>query len=481
MQLSRIRSIPWLKQKERDFDIALESIYIQGFRRKYFQKYGFDFSLDTIAKSDGKIYFDARDMEAARSLFLKKGKGLAAYANKLTQRFLKSAKDYETFLAKHADFPYNRLLRRDLRKVYNDDMEHLYRLIPYSFLISVTLEDVACEIIPQYLSKVGSKAVALYMQLMVAPKLNRTAEEYRARLRLAQMFQKTGSSPQFKRAIQNHRAHYDWMVCYAPFDALLTEEALVEDIRKLAVKNPKRTLRLIEQTRNDSLHEAKRIFREAHLPAHIGALVRVMQQNVWVRTYRRELMSYGFAKMRPMYQAIAGALQMNLQDFPHTESVEIAEMLVTGKRLSAATIRTRSKDFAFVQLNDTHVLLAGVRAKRLTVKGATLDATDELHGRCAFPGSVQGSVTVIRKAEELHHFRKGDILVAFGVNTWMMPIIQKCSAIVTEEGGVLTHIANIAREYRKPCIVGVKGATSVLRTGDSIEVNADVGTVKKLQ
>ncbi len=56
--------------------------------------------------------------------------------------------------------------------------------------------------------------------------------------------------------------------------------------------------------------------------------------------------------------------------------------------------------------------------------------------------------------------------------------MQKCSAIVTDFGGLTSHAAIIARELKKPCVVGTKFATKVLNDGDEVEVDANQGVVK---
>jgi len=56
--------------------------------------------------------------------------------------------------------------------------------------------------------------------------------------------------------------------------------------------------------------------------------------------------------------------------------------------------------------------------------------------------------------------------------------MKKASAIVTDEGGLLSHAAITSRELNKPCIIGTKVATKVLRDGDLIEVDANKGLVK---
>jgi rifampicin phosphotransferase len=52
--------------------------------------------------------------------------------------------------------------------------------------------------------------------------------------------------------------------------------------------------------------------------------------------------------------------------------------------------------------------------------------------------------------------------------------------VVINEGGILTHAAIICRELKKPCIIGTKIATKVLKDGDLIEVDANKGIIKKI-
>lgn len=105
-----------------------------------------------------------------------------------------------------------------------------------------------------------------------------------------------------------------------------------------------------------------------------------------------------------------------------------------------------------------------------------------LRGSIAFKGKVKGKVRIIltndlRKVK----FEKGDILVATSTNPTLVPIIKKASAIVTDEGGIMSHAAIISRELKIPCIVGTGNATKVLKDGDFVEVNANHGVVKILK
>ena len=50
---------------------------------------------------------------------------------------------------------------------------------------------------------------------------------------------------------------------------------------------------------------------------------------------------------------------------------------------------------------------------------------------------------------------------------------------MTELGGLISHGAVVAREYGLPCLVGVAGATSALRTGDIVTLDAVAGSLTR--
>ena len=50
--------------------------------------------------------------------------------------------------------------------------------------------------------------------------------------------------------------------------------------------------------------------------------------------------------------------------------------------------------------------------------------------------------------------------------------------LVTDSGGVLSHSAVVAREYRIPAVVGTGNATSTFHDGQLLEVDGNAGTVR---
>jgi pyruvate,water dikinase len=58
--------------------------------------------------------------------------------------------------------------------------------------------------------------------------------------------------------------------------------------------------------------------------------------------------------------------------------------------------------------------------------------------------------------------------------------MEKAAAIITDRGGLTCHAAIVAREMEKPCVVGTKHATKLLKDNDLVEVDASNGIVKKI-
>ena len=101
--------------------------------------------------------------------------------------------------------------------------------------------------------------------------------------------------------------------------------------------------------------------------------------------------------------------------------------------------------------------------------------------RSAFPGVVHGVVRLVRNRLDFSKVLDGDVKVSTMTSPEYIAVIKKSVAIVTEEGGITSHAAIVARELKKPCIIGTKISTKVLKDGDVVEVDAERGVVKILK
>lgn len=98
-------------------------------------------------------------------------------------------------------------------------------------------------------------------------------------------------------------------------------------------------------------------------------------------------------------------------------------------------------------------------------------------GSIAFPGVGCGTAVHVVSDEDLTNFPDGGILVAKHSDPQYVIVMQKAGAIVTDAGSVTGHMASVAREFGVPTILGVSDATSRIRPGTEITVDAYSGRV----
>ena len=100
-----------------------------------------------------------------------------------------------------------------------------------------------------------------------------------------------------------------------------------------------------------------------------------------------------------------------------------------------------------------------------------------LNGNAASPGKVTGVARVIPSLETADRLKRGEILVCPATMPPWTPLFALAAAVVTDHGGVLSHTAIVAREYRIPAVVGTKVGMSLIKDGQTITVDGTEGTV----
>lgn len=103
-----------------------------------------------------------------------------------------------------------------------------------------------------------------------------------------------------------------------------------------------------------------------------------------------------------------------------------------------------------------------------------------LTGLAVSPGVVTGKARVILRANTDEQVLPGEILVAPFTDPGWTPYFLTAAAIVMDQGGILSHGSIVAREYGIPTVVNVGPATKIIKTGQTIQVDANRGIVKLL-
>ncbi|WP_432114787.1 rifamycin-inactivating phosphotransferase [Streptomyces sp. S1] len=157
---------------------------------------------------------------------------------------------------------------------------------------------------------------------------------------------------------------------------------------------------------------------------------------------------------------------------------EFHEAVRTG-RVDRELIRRREEEFrAYRALTPPRVLTSDGEALDGSYRRDDVPA-GALVGLPVSAGTVEGRARVVLDMEEAD-LEAGDILVtAFTDPSWS-PVFVGIAGLVTEVGGLMTHGAVIAREYGLPAVVGLDGATRLIRDGQRIRVHGTDGYVEIL-
>lgn len=116
----------------------------------------------------------------------------------------------------------------------------------------------------------------------------------------------------------------------------------------------------------------------------------------------------------------------------------------------------------------------------LNLAGARSSSPTRWHGRAISPGKARGIARVVRSADELTRVQRGDILVAPATDPAWTPVFALLAGLIVERGGVLSHSAVVAREYRLPAVAGIPNIVAEIHEGEIIEVDGTRGLVSRL-
>ncbi len=197
--------------------------------------------------------------------------------------------------------------------------------------------------------------------------------------------------------------------------------------------------------------------------------------------FRRQGILYG----QKLFEEIARRAGINLESISYVTEEEIADFLDNGQKIPEKLTAGRKKGFAIYFNHEKKVECKSGKDAEQAVNGLGIiifeKFSEEIKGTPASPGKAKGIVTIIKGVADLNKVRKGDILVAVTTHPDYVPAMQRAAAIITDEGGVTSHAAIIAREFSLPCIVGAHHASKSLKDGDKVEVDADSGFVRKMK
>ena len=94
------------------------------------------------------------------------------------------------------------------------------------------------------------------------------------------------------------------------------------------------------------------------------------------------------------------------------------------------------------------------------------------------PGVAEGYALVIQSPEDLQRVTPDSILICLRMSPVYSVVFQTVRGIISEQGGITSTAAAVARENRLPAVTGVQSAQQMVSDGDKIRIDGTKGCVQ---
>lgn len=452
----------------------------------------------------GKAFYEKEEMKKAAEAgfrFFSQEENLKKYLQGCEAVIQK----INTFIQKIKDLQYESLSKQEIIDLVKEKNELDEEVFTYFCASQPQVVSLIEEKIKDYLKPKlnNSEAVETLSILALSEKPTVLTKEESAWLQLIKQGKELGISDknvdkigeEFPEFYQKLKGHFEQYIALMVGDGQWHPK--VEDLIKrfkdditLSDKDVdqkmKRIATLVKKIKDDKA----RVKRELSINEDITFLCNALAEIGHIRIKLRTdgflpLNYYGYSSEAELNK------RLNLKDrtIPWTTKEEL-ELIFSGNEGVLKDIemnRKGSEEYLFWIDDGVIKVLYGEEARTKfneLVKTEDLSAKINVKGNVAMPGKVQGKVCLFHWGDNLEDrlefIKENKVLVAGQTRPQLMPLIRQASAIVTDEGGVISHAAIVSRELGIPCITGTKEATGVFNDGDMVEVDADSGIVKLL-
>jgi phosphohistidine swiveling domain-containing protein len=202
------------------------------------------------------------------------------------------------------------------------------------------------------------------------------------------------------------------------------------------------------------------------------------------RPFRGVVHRQAEAMAAPFLAGMAELVGCTAEQVAFSSAEEVRAALADQAELPIAEIDRRIRN-SFTVVRSGETLRVHGRESPPPEAESTPAPAAAITGTSACRGRAVGPVRIVHAAPELGELEAGEILVtatsspevlgggsAFPTRTGAPRGLENAAAIVTDDGGFLSHAAIVSREHQIPCIVGTERATTTLVDGQVVEVDA---------
>jgi phosphohistidine swiveling domain-containing protein len=416
-------SLSWKRWLERPFDLFVSSLFVGGTKKETFEKLGIDdLSVRAILNQNGVWYESAEvwDDMKARSLVYMQNHKMNEVSSILEDFYSKSK-------IRLKELSSSSISSLEKLQEFNDIFTNSTMFVWLTHGIEEYYNDELTREVPKYVS---SDIDAFIGDASFPSKKN-------AHSLMEEMMREGISSSEIAK-------RYTWLKCRDGFCDGFNESEI------------------------DSMREGLKEEEEVpsvNVPLELQDLFDEVRELVYFRTARTDVFYHLLYLARPILKEVASHYGLSFQELKHytVQDLLLGDLKQYGPEFSLAAYE--GEMFVF--------------SKRI-VEEKKINSANFVKGKVAYKGKVIGRVKIVKLVSEIYKVEKGDVLVTQMTFPSFLPAMIRACAFVTDEGGITCHAAIVAREMKKPCVIGTKTATRLFKDEDLVEVDAVNGIVRKV-
>ena len=275
------------------------------------------------------------------------------------------------------------------------------------------------------------------------------------------------------KGLWNYLKKYYW-IQYG-FENVVLNSDIIREIIFNDSSNPKDEIKKIETEK----YKARTILKKLDLDEREDLIIWTARKIVELKAIRKYITQKSICDFRKFMLEMAARLRLSFKDFMYLHENEIEDALINSVDIKLDKIVRRKKHSVYIKIKDKELHLNDKDSLELYKKIKPVPRRGKiLYGTPASRGEARGLIKKVADINDSKKFREGDILVSYATNPNLVPIMNKASAILTEEGGLTCHAAIFSRELNIPCVVGVKNIMETIKDNQLVEVNATEGIIK---
>jgi phosphohistidine swiveling domain-containing protein len=274
-----------------------------------------------------------------------------------------------------------------------------------------------------------------------------------------------------EKLISDHLERFGWVLTHRYLGEPMTNEDVLANLDQY-LGSCSEKLAMIKQ---ESEMKTEALNKIKSLSVRLGHLIDTSQEYAYLRTFRMDAAIEGDFYLRPFFYEIARRVGLEYNKLIYLTTDEIVALLAKEKTCSLMRdiVGKRHVYFATFLVNDNEICNFEGDEYKEYLKQTVFPDQSIINGKVAQRGRITGKVKVVRFKEEIGKVNEGDIIVSPMTTPEMIGGLMKCAGIITDEGGIASHAAQISREFKIPCIIGTNNASYILKDGDIVEIVAD--------